>query len=141
MEQEQEKEDTSNWNETPAERRARLEKERLMREKALEQAKEQHLLNKEMCGELVEHVLTRVFRVFEMREMHSRARMEAEGFAEAAMMLAFKGGISWRQDQKVAGGPLAAPWRKEDVLSSEQVEQRDTRREGEGGGMSESVSE
>ncbi len=109
-------EDEENWNETPAERSARIAKKQADKAKQEQDAKEQHLLITEICFELVHELfIYEVYRTATQRESARKARKDAAEFAKASALKRFSCGIVWNQNQNVSGGPLAIPWQKQDV--------------------------
>lgn len=106
-------EDEMNWNETPAERAARVAKkkaEKVMLEIA---AMDLHESNIRMCFELVQELfVNEVVTLASLKEQASRARKDTQEFAKAAALKRFSGGIMWNQNQNVSGGPLAVPFKQ-----------------------------
>ena len=114
--EDEDSEDEENWNETPAERSARISKKKAEKAKQEEDAKEQHLLLTAMCFELVHELfISEVSRIAAQRESARKAKADVAEFAKSAALKRFSGGIVWNQNQNVCGGPLAISWQKQNV--------------------------
>ena len=109
-------EDEANWNETPAERSARISKKKADKAQQAQDAEEQHRILTEICFELVHELfVSEVFRIATFRESARKAKADASEFAKSAALKRFSGGILWNQKQNVCGGPLSIPWKAHDA--------------------------
>jgi hypothetical protein len=114
--EDEDSEDEINWNETLAERSVRISKKKAEKAKQEQDAKEQHLITSEFCFVLVHELfVSEVFRIATFREASRKARIDAAEFAKSAALKRFSGGIVWNQNQNVCGGPLAIPWKEQDL--------------------------
>ena len=121
--EDEDSEDEENWNETPAERSARIAKKKAEKAKLAEASSELHKSNISMCNELVHELfVSEVCRIANFREAALKAKADALQFARAATLKRFHGAIVWNQRQNVSGGPLAIPWKINDM----QISPKDT---------------